>query len=811
MVIEFILLLRRNELPRAWVLGLLIFKPSALLACLDRMGAVLSEAQRAALCPPARARDRRQPPPGHRAGNPLFVRAVFRHGLRLWLWCLRRWPSLARFELPMPVQWLLAGASFALLATVMTTAIPLWGQSALGIMLLVVGWLVKPGPTSARPENQFARLVLTGLALVLTGRYIWWRLSETLHFDTIGQALAGGLLLLAESYFWLVMALSHLQIAWPLRRPIAAMAAPPHEWPHVDIFIPTYNEPLSVVRPTVLAAQDLDWPADRLHVWLLDDGRRDSFAEFAADAGTGYLRRPDGRHAKAGNINHALVKTGSEYVAIFDCDHIVSRDFLQSTMGWMVKRRDCAMVQTPHFFFSKDPIERNLRLEPAVPNEGRLFYGLVQNGNDLWDAAFFCGSCAVLRRSALHEIGGIAVETVTEDAHTALKLHRHGYSTAYVPNVLAAGLATESLADHIGQRIRWARGLAQIFRVDNPLRGAGLSLMQRMCYLSAMLHFFYGLPRLILLCAPLAYMLLGPLVCASIPALLIYLLPQLLMSKLFDARVRGAFRARALSDVYELLLAWFIMRPVLTALLAPGHGTFNVTDKGRRLEVNYLDWRVAWPYFLLIASNALAVVLGASQLSKPHAEVGAILINVAWAVYNLMMLGLTIHVARETRQIRSEHRFAPRMDLPARLRLGDGTEEQVRLVDFSLDGVGLQREGAKARQVPELGTSCQVQLHDGVHWHSFPGRIARDSNTSVGVRFTALSLAQQTFLLRCTFSRRAMWEQQCARQGGRAAHPWRDFYRLLCMAMNGYRHVLAQGLSDAIRHWRLWRKARQGK
>lgn len=63
----------------------------------------------------------------------------------------------------------------------------------------------------------------------------------------------------------------------------------------------------------------------------------------------------------------------------------------------------------------------------------------------MWDATFFCGSCAVIRRKPLDEIGGIAVETVTEDAHTSLRLHRRGYTSAYMRIPQAAGLATESL------------------------------------------------------------------------------------------------------------------------------------------------------------------------------------------------------------------------------------------------------------------------------------------------------------------------------------------------------------------------------
>ena len=67
-------------------------------------------------------------------------------------------------------------------------------------------------------------------------------------------------------------------------------------------------------------------------------------------------------------------------------------------MGELLRDPQCAMVQTPHHFFSPDPFERNLETFGRVPNEGALFYGLIQDGNDFWNATFFCGSCAVLRR-----------------------------------------------------------------------------------------------------------------------------------------------------------------------------------------------------------------------------------------------------------------------------------------------------------------------------------------------------------------------------------------------------------------------------
>ena len=166
------------------------------------------------------------------------------------------------------------------------------------------------------------------------------------------------------------------------------------------------------------------------------------------------------------------------------------------------------MLQTPHHFYSPDPFERNLGQFRVIPNEGELFYGIVQDGNDFWNAAFFCGSCAVLRREALDEIGGIAAETVTEDAHTSLRMQTRGWNTAYINIPQAAGLATERLSAHVKQRIRWARGMVQILRMDNPLFAPGLKLAQRLCYFNAMTHFLYALPRLIFLTAPLIYLML---------------------------------------------------------------------------------------------------------------------------------------------------------------------------------------------------------------------------------------------------------------------------------------------------------------
>src|SRR5262249_27733881 len=163
--------------------------------------------------------------------------------------------------------------------------------------------------------------------------------------------------------------------------PVRQILGPPSEWPRVDVYIPTYNEALDIVQDTVLAAMSMDYPADRFKVYLLDDGRRPDFAAFAKAAGAEYIIRPDNKHAKAGNLNHALKQTDGELVVVFDADHVATRAFLQMTIGWFGADPKLALIQTPHYFYSPDPVQRNVTAVRDIQGEGALFYGVVQEGN----------------------------------------------------------------------------------------------------------------------------------------------------------------------------------------------------------------------------------------------------------------------------------------------------------------------------------------------------------------------------------------------------------------------------------------------
>jgi len=595
-------------------------------------------------------------------------------------------------------------------------------------------------------------IAMIAVSVISSFRYMYWRLTETVGFSGWLDSFFGWGLVAAEFYALCVLILGYVQTAFPLERRQDALPEKIEQWPMVDIFIPTYNEPLSIVQATVFAAQGLDWPADKFNVYVLDDGRRPEFKEFCTAAGVGYLSRDNNLHYKAGNLNSALMKTSGEYVAIFDCDHIPTRSFLQLSMGSFLRDAKLAMLQTPHFFYSPDPFERNLDTFRKVPNEGDLFYGLVQDGNDLWNAAFFCGSCAVIRREPLLEVGGIATETVTEDAHTALKLSRLGYNTAYLGIPMSAGLATESLSGHINQRIRWARGMAQIFRVDNPLLGRGLNFGQRLCYLNAMLHFFYGLPRLVFLTAPMAFLFFQAEVFqASALMVLAYALPHIFISNITNSKIQKKYRHSFWNEVYETVLAWYLVAPVVRALVTPKAGAFNVTAKGGFVGEDFYDWKIARPYAILMALNVLCVLAGVVLLVRGDVSTTTTFINLVWVFYNIFILAASMGVAHEKSQASAA--TSVRAVIPASLVFANGKSWACETHSFSIKGVGL----TLPRPLDiALGSEVKLALFRGQSECVFPATVI-GSGKSIQLEFEDLTLEQERQLTQMTFSRADNW------------------------------------------------------
>jgi cellulose synthase (UDP-forming) len=607
--------------------------------------------------------------------------------------------------------------------------------------------------------SRFMRPLIIFLSCFASMRYFYWRISSTINLDTKANAVVSLVLLLAEVYGLVILFLGYFQtIEVDERVPPA-----PRTLPTVDVFIPTYNESIEILRRTLIGAKTLDY--SRKTVYVLDDGHRPEVQDLAEQLGVKYLSRPDNVFAKAGNLNYALRYTSGQLIAIFDADHVPVRGFLNKTVAFF-EEPWVALVQTAQHFYNPDPFERNLGLIGKIPPEQRFFYQVIQPGNDFWNSAFFCGSCAVLRRSALESIGGFKTQTVTEDAHTSMELHSRGYVSVYVPAALAAGLATETYRAHVQQRMRWARGMAQILRTDCPLFKRGLAIEQRLNYFNAMLHFFFGLPRLVMILAPLSFLLFGihPIK-ADVTAVIAYILPHIGLSMIANSAISRTCRNSLCAGIYEVSIAVYTAMVTLTALINPRFGKFNVTDKGTNLDAASFDYRTSWPTLTLLGLSTIGLMFAFplrlfiySRHGGDPADLDAILINSAWAFVNFVILVAAACVAYEQPQ----HRKAPRVrrNYPCTLILPEGPIG-CRTEDLSENGIRVIADRAvEVSQNVQISIVSDFGVQAAAKAVAVWSRTLKSGEVSVGLTFVDTDPETHERLVQLMFSGDHSWSPQ---------------------------------------------------
>lgn len=544
-----------------------------------------------------------------------------------------------------------------------------------GLALFMIGLLIK--------QNRGRKLVLT-VSLFLYVRYILWRLIYTIPTDDVATMALGSAVYLAELY-GLCQFCFYTYQSWS---PTERAPAPITTYPTVDIMVTVVDEPLSILRQTLLSCLAQEYPRDRFTVYVLDDGHRVETQQLAASIGCEYIRRPDRpRHAKAGNLNHALHLTHGELVAIFDVDHIPARAFLKETVGFFDDPK-VAIVQTPHHFYNPDIFQRNLRVGEEVKNEQALFFRSLQAGRDTHNSAFFAGSSGLLRRQPLMEIGGFQTQTITEDIHTSMNLHARGYRSCYLNKVLSAGLMPETFDGYLKQRKRWAMGCIQVLLRDNPLTKRGLTLAQRIDYFGSIFYFFFGLPRLICLVAPLASLLFStPPLKADVIELTNYFFSFFLASALVMRPVSRGSRNPFWSDVYEVAMCFALTVVAIKALAAPRkERPFEVTPKGQRVrKSSSTELSLAWPHLVTFGLLVIGLTSGVWHWWQGVDDPG-LPVSLFWGSANLLLLTVALFVAREQAQVRQGFRL--KRDFPGQLFV-DGERVPARVIDVNEQGTAV--------------------------------------------------------------------------------------------------------------------------
>jgi cellulose synthase (UDP-forming) len=562
-------------------------------------------------------------------------------------------------------------------------------------------------------RNALHRAIVCVVAIVLMWRYMLWRIFGSMPPMGLSLDFAVGLIFVAvESFSMLSTTMSlffltrirnrspdvEANLPWLASQPAAS----------VDVLICTYNEDRVILEQTIVGALSLAYANFR--VWVCDDGRRDWLKQLCDEHGCGYITRRDNSHAKAGNINHALVYLHDlgnvpEFISILDADFVPRPDFLTRAMALM---RDPAVgiVQTPQHFVNMDPIQGNLALSGIWPDEQRYFFDVLMASKDAWGAAFCCGTSSLIRFNQLMRVGGFPTDSVTEDYLVTLRLREIGYQTVYLNEQLSLGLAPEGLKEYITQRSRWCLGFVQICRgKSGPLRfGNSLSWVDRVILSETFLywsatHAF----RILALIIPILYLLFGiQAVHASMADALSNFLPFYLVQMMIMGWMTNARVVPIMADVSQLIGAHTILKAVGAGLWKPVGQKFKVTAKGGDRDIRFIEWslmRVLLVYLVLTIVSVFAAFgwNGGWSLQESSA------IALFWSWYNVLILTVTCMVCIE----QPRKRKAERLQSGERAGVGwsNGLQWQP-ILDIST--TGLRIEGPSPA---EMGQS--VALHIG--------------------------------------------------------------------------------------------------
>jgi len=530
-------------------------------------------------------------------------------------------------------------------------------QASIAQLLLVTG-IALVVPTFLEGERTRDRIILFGIGIALSLRYFWWRASETIApfgltadclFSWSFLALEGASLLSSISAFTIMM--RKTDRSGEVGRYKAWWS--PNPAPRVAILIATYNEDRTVLERTIVGAKAVDHPNKQ--VLVLDDGRRDWLQDYCLAQDVRYVRRPDNKGSKAGNINHTLLLLAEDtsppdFIAVLDADFVPHGDFLERTLA-LFHDDDVGLVQTPQHFFNADPIQHNLGLSRSYPDEQRFFFDHLQPSRDGWGIAFCCGTSSVIRFHAVQELGGFPTDSITEDFMLTLALQERGFRTVYLNEALTEGLAPEGLKEYVTQRARWCLGLMQIARGRlGPLSRNGLRLRDRWSVADSVLFWLSSFSfRLACFVFPLFYWFFNvTIVDASVTDVIQYFGVYFAWILFVLNFVSGGLVVPVVNDVSQLLGAIPITRAAITGLIKPHGHPFSVTAKGGDRTKVVVQWRLMRPFLIILGLTVAGVLLGifSDRFAFNDAGDGKVII-LFWTLYNVLTLIVTLVVCVE--------------------------------------------------------------------------------------------------------------------------------------------------------------------
>ena len=662
-----------------------------------------------------------------------------------WATVVRGWMSLA-------FQFCVVNSSTPLLVVLLPA----------GVLGALTYTLTALYPHPARWLRAVMILLLSGLYTV----YMAYRLFATFNFSSWTTIVFSVLFFLAELIIYLKALSANLQMFWPKNRSpqatqLSEQVISGRYLPTVDIFVPTYSEPVDILRRTVLGCQSLRYP--RKQIYLLDDQRRPAMRALARELGCHYRDRSDNKHAKAGNMNAALPSTNGDLIAVFDADFIPTQDFLERTVGFFMDPQ-VGLVQTPQNFYSVDAVSRNLGLPGVITEEQQVFMRAAQPGRDSMGAIICHGTSFILRRQALEDIGNFPGETLSEDWATSIKLQAAGYKTYYLNELLSAGVAAEFTSEFVTQRLRWARGTLQsFFATTNPLTVPGLHWVQRVVHLCGPIHYLPMVSRLFCLLLPLLFFFFG-IVPLNTPGqlLLTFFLPYWMCQALALSWLAGGHRSAFWSEVYDTMLCVPMTLTILSTFHKPFGKPFKVSAKGETKSGLTFNPVVGVPLLVLMGLYVPAIVYAVIN-ARWAADPSILGLAIGWSLYSMLMISLSFLASLDVPQLSTSLRF--KHELPGTIR-HRGISRPVTLQEISDADLVLADDPAEllgdaaGQHTPLSGLTLSVPA---CGLHEVPVSVLpHEEGGGFAFKLDRLPVAQHRALIAFLYCRPNQWEESTA-------------------------------------------------
>ena len=373
-------------------------------------------------------------------------------------------------------------------------AIPQWRVLAIGSVvmgLLSLALLLIDGSAL----RQRGRTFLTFTAFLCGSVLVWIGYDYSQQYSTWFSLTVGFLLGLGALGVFIVLLTEAHELAEAVwthkrRREFLPVEADDAYRPKVSIHVPCYNEPPEMVKQTLDALANLDYPD--FEVLIIDNNTKDPAVwepvrDYCATLGPRFKFFHVAPLAgfKGGALNYLIPHTApdAEVIAVIDSDYCVDRNWLKHMVPHFADPK-IAIVQSPQDY--RDQNESTFKKLCYSEYKGFFHIGMVTR-NDR-DAIIQHGTMTMTRRSVLEELGW-ADWCICEDAELGLRVFEKGYSAAYSHNSYGKGLMPDTFIDFKKQRFRWAYGAIQIIKrhTSSLLRGKDTELTRGQRY-----HFLAG-------------------------------------------------------------------------------------------------------------------------------------------------------------------------------------------------------------------------------------------------------------------------------------------------------------------------------